>query len=63
MTSNTGLRPDGAGRVVHSQGDVTLDGSGRPLRQFGVMQDITDLRQAEDELRTSTARLEGRQTS
>ena len=52
------VRPDGAVRVVHSQGDVTRDESGRPVRQFGVMQDITELRQAENELRASQARLE-----
>jgi PAS domain S-box-containing protein len=45
------VRPDGAVRMVHSQGDVTRDDSGRPLRQFGVMQDITTLWQAEQELR------------
>ena len=39
------VRPDGTVRVVHSQGDVTRDDAGRPLRQFGVMQDITELRQ------------------
>jgi PAS domain S-box-containing protein len=50
------LRPDGALRVVHSQGDVTWDGSGRPLRKFGVLQDITELKQAERELRASEAR-------
>ena len=44
------VRPDGTVRVVHSQGDVTFDEDGRPLRQFGVMQDITERRQAEDEL-------------
>ena len=44
------MRPDGDARVVHSQGDVTRDASGRPLRQFGVLQDITERRQAEDEL-------------
>ena len=44
------IRPDGAARVVHSQGDVTRDESGRPLRQFGVLQDITERRRAEDEL-------------
>ena len=44
------IRPDGGVRVVHSQGDVTRDESGRPLRQFGVLQDITERRRAEDEL-------------
>jgi PAS domain S-box-containing protein len=47
------LRPDGIERIVHSQGDVTWDESRRPLRQFGVLQDITDLRQAEKGLRAS----------
>ena len=37
------VRPDGAVRVVHSQGDVVRDESGRPVRQFGVLQDITEL--------------------
>lgn len=50
------VRPDGTVRVVHSQGDVTWDESGRPLRQFGVLQDITELRGAEDQLRASEAR-------
>ena len=44
------IRPDGTTRVVHSQGDVVRDESGRPLRQFGVLQDITELRQSESEL-------------
>jgi PAS domain S-box-containing protein len=50
------VRPDGAVRVVHSQGDVTWDEANRPERQFGVMQDITELRRAQDELRASEAR-------
>ena len=50
------VRPDGTERVVRSQGDVTWDESGRPLRQFGVLHDITELRQAEQELRASEAR-------
>jgi PAS domain S-box-containing protein len=50
------VRPDGAVRVVHSRGDVTWDDAGRPLRQFGVLQDITELRRAERELRASEAR-------
>ena len=47
------VRPDGNVRIIHSQGDVTWDETGRPLRQFGVLQDITELRQAERELRAS----------
>ncbi len=50
------VHPDGTVRVVHSQGDVIWDESGRPARQFGVAQDITKLRQAERELRASEVR-------
>jgi PAS domain-containing protein len=50
------VRPDGTVRVVHSQGDVTSDESGRPVRQFGVLQDITERRRAEEELRASESR-------
>jgi PAS domain S-box-containing protein len=50
------VRPDGQQRMVHSQGDVIWDASGQPVRQFGVMQDITDLWRAEEELRGSEAR-------
>ena len=52
------VRPDGTLRVVHSQGDVTWDDSGRALRKFGVLQDITELKQTEQERRASEARLE-----
>jgi PAS domain S-box-containing protein len=50
------VRGDGSERTIRSQGDVTWDDSGRPLHQFGVLQDITELRQAEQELRASEAR-------
>jgi PAS domain S-box-containing protein len=50
------VRPDSTERIVHSQGDVTWDESGKPLRQFGVLQDITELRGAEQELRESEER-------
>ncbi|MGB8437669.1 MAG: PAS domain S-box protein, partial [Burkholderiales bacterium] len=50
------VHADGTVRVVHAQADVTLDESGRPVRQFGVAQDITELRQAEEELRASEVR-------
>lgn len=50
------VRPTGEVRYVHSQADVTFDGCGRLLRIFGTMQDITELRQTERELRASEAR-------
>lgn len=50
------IRPNGEIRIVHSRGEVKRDESGRPGRMFGMMQDITDLRHAEDELRASEAR-------
>ena len=50
------IRPDGAVRIVHSRGDVTWDENRKPLRQFGVLQDITELRLAEQEVRASEAR-------
>ncbi|WP_439370345.1 PAS domain S-box protein [Bradyrhizobium sp. DASA03120] len=50
------VRADGTVRMVRSQGDVTWDRSGKPLRQFGVLHDITELRQTERDLRVSEAR-------
>jgi two-component system cell cycle sensor histidine kinase/response regulator CckA len=47
------IRPNGEVRIVHSQGDVTWDKSGRPLRMFGTMQDITERKRAEEVLRES----------
>ena len=41
------VRPDGEERILHSQGDVEWDPSGRPLRIFGTVQDITELRHLE----------------
>lgn len=50
------LRSSGVIRIVRSLGDVTRDEAGQPQRIFGTMQDITELRQAEHELRASEAR-------
>ena len=50
------VRPAGGERIVHSQGEVAWDDAGRPLRQFGVLQDITELRLTEQGLRASEAR-------
>ena len=44
------VRPNGEVRIVHSQGDVMRDESGRPRRMFGTVQDITERKQAEKRL-------------
>jgi PAS domain S-box-containing protein len=44
------LHPDGEIRYVHSEADVTWDADGQPLRMFGVLQDITERKQAEERL-------------
>jgi PAS domain S-box-containing protein len=51
------VRPNGEVRFVHSQGDVIRDESGRPRRMFGMVQDITQRRSADEQLRRSQAYL------
>jgi len=46
------IRPNGEARVVHSQGDIMRDDTGRPRRMFGSVQDITERKQAERRLMT-----------
>jgi len=42
--------PDGSQRVVHEQGEVTFDESGKPVRMRGTVQDITERRKMEEQL-------------
>jgi PAS domain S-box-containing protein len=44
------VRPDGTIRYVHSEGEVARDESGRAVKMFGINQDITERRQAEETL-------------
>lgn len=44
------IRHDEALRVVHEQGEVEFDASGKPMRMFGTMQDITLLKHSEQQL-------------
>ncbi|HWB60450.1 MAG TPA: PAS domain S-box protein [Chthoniobacteraceae bacterium] len=49
--------PDGLVRVVHEQSQITYDeATGKPLRMFGIVQDITDRKQMETALHESQAR-------
>ncbi len=50
------VRPSGEVRFVHEEGEVTRDAAGRPIRMLGTVQDITERRRAEDELRESEER-------
>lgn len=45
------LRPNGDERIVHSRGYIVSDEHGVPIRVFEATQDVTERRQAEDELR------------
>lgn len=49
------LRPDGSLRIVHSCGRVMSDAAGRPHRMFGSMQDISERRQALEQIREHEA--------
>jgi PAS domain S-box-containing protein len=44
------VRPGGEVRMIYSRGEVTWDESGRPRRMFGMMQDITERKRAEQRL-------------
>jgi PAS domain S-box-containing protein len=56
------VRPNGEVRVVHSRVDVTRDESGRPRRLFGTVQDVTERKRAEENLRESERRYREAQT-
>jgi PAS domain S-box-containing protein len=54
------VRPGGEVRHIHSQADVTRDEAGRALRFLGTMQDVTDRKRAEHEIRELNQGLEAR---
>jgi diguanylate cyclase (GGDEF)-like protein/PAS domain S-box-containing protein len=45
------VRLDGTIRTVHEQGEVHYDGAGNPVRMQGATQDITERKNAEDQIR------------
>jgi len=44
------IRPDGTVRTVHTLGAVTLDDTGKPLKEAGTLQDITERKRMEETL-------------
>ena len=51
------IRPDGTERTVREHADIRFDAQGRPMQMIGAVQDITESKRAEGELRQSEARL------
>ena len=45
------LRADGSQRTVHERGRIVRDAAGKPLRMRGTVQDVTERRALEDQLR------------
>ena len=52
------VRPDGQLRFVHVWDEIGYDESGRPVRMFGTVQDITERRRADEAARESQQLLE-----
>lgn len=50
--------PDGTIRIVNEQADVTFDAGGRPVRMIGTVQDITERKEAEFELKKLSMAIE-----
>ncbi len=50
------VRPDGTVRVVHEQAELQYNDDGKPLRLFGTVQDVTEIREAQSELQFSEQR-------
>jgi PAS domain S-box-containing protein len=47
---------NGEVRFIHSRGNVTIDETGRARRMFGIIQDMTERKQSEENLRESERR-------
>lgn len=52
--------PDGSERIVHERAHVVYDDAGTPVRMIGTIQDVTQRKQAEEEVRQLNLGLEQR---
>jgi two-component system sporulation sensor kinase C len=52
------LRPDGMERVVVEHAEIVFDNRGRPLRMIGAVQDITERKNIEEQIRQHNEQLE-----
>jgi len=52
------VRPDGSIRFIHDEGEVIRNEQGKAISMFGTTQDITERKQAENELKWNAALLE-----
>jgi len=50
--------PDGTEKFVHEQAELSLDSEGRPVRMMGTVQDLTEQKRAEFELKKLSAIIE-----
>jgi PAS domain S-box-containing protein len=50
-------RTDGAEKIFHTRGLTLCDADGKPMRAIGVVQDVTEQRRAEEELRRLSRQL------
>lgn len=51
------LRPDGTIRIIHSQGQLLKNHLGEPEKLVGIVHDITNQKQAEEQLRQQEAKM------
>jgi PAS domain S-box-containing protein len=51
------VRPDGDVKIVHSHGQAVCDEAGRPRRAVGAVQDVTELKRAEETLKATSEQL------
>jgi len=52
------VRFDGDLRYIHVRDEIECNESGQPIRMFGALQDITERKRAEEEIRRHAARME-----